>query len=672
MVLRQILKQRPKFPPALALLGVVAHRSGKTELGIRLIGDAIEKMPGEPQYHSNRGEMCRIVGRVDEAIHHGEEAVRLRPRIAHYHSNLGIAYYDKKDYERAEACLMRALEINPKLIPALNTLGSVYRARKDMAKAIDYYQQVLAINPDYHESLNNLGTIYVEQDQLDEGLKYLQQAIQVKPNYIEAHCNIATTYLMQGDEQKARAELNKALELDPNYIEAHLSLARIDMENEFLPEALEKINRVLKLSPEHPEALSLSGEVDSRMGFHERARQAFDKAIALNPEKLQAYIGKGHLLMELGHLDEAEQCFKSALTKADDKIPIQVNLCQVKKVKKDDEVFKSLVETYENLDPVAKKRALPLHFILGKCYDDTGDYEKAFPHFMEACKLKRERINYDPKQTDNFVDAIMEYMDKTTIQRLGGSGDPSTLPIFVLGMPRSGTTLTETIIASHPEVYGAGELRDLMRIAHNPLQGVSTEQYPYSTQYLTHADLAKMGARYAAGLRERSATATRITDKMPANFLCIGLIHLILPNARIIHVMRDAADICLSGFTHHFAAKNQLHSYDLAEMGHYYRNYARLMEHWRKVLPKDAFLDVQYEELVTDNEAQARRLIDYCGLEWNDACLESHKTERTVKTASITQVRQPVYTTSVQRWRRYEKFLGPLFEALGEYAPKGV
>jgi len=672
MMLRQILQQQPKYPPALALLGVVAHHGGKTELGARLIGEALEKMPGEAQWHSNCGEMCRILGRVDEAIQHGQEAVKLRPQVPQYHSNLGIAWYDKKDYDQAEACQRRALAINPNLIPALNNLGSIYRARKERATAINYYQQVLKIAPTHYESLNNLGAVLVEDDKAEEGIKFLQKALEVKPDYTDAHYNIANAHLILGDEPRAVAEFNEALKLRPDYADAYLGLSRIDVENDLVHEAIARIEKALQIAPDKPEALILYGDVNTKMGFYDKAKTCFDRAIALDSEKIGAYIGKGQLCLELGHLEEAEQCYLTALSKADEDLPVRQHLCQARKVKADDENFKALIKAAEELDAGSKRRALSLHFALGKCYDDIGDYDRAFPHFLEGCKLMRERIQYDPKDTEKNCNAIRTYLDKTTIERLRGAGDPSQLPIFVLGMPRSGTTLTETILASHPEVYGAGELRDLHRIANNPLEGVQTESYPYSLQYLSHEDLTKMGTRYVTGLKERSPTASRITDKMPANFMFIGLIHLILPHAKIIHMKRSAADVCLSGFTKLFGAKNQPHSYDLAEIGHYYRQYAILMEHWRAVVPQDAFLEVQYEELVTDNEAQTRRIIEYCGLEWNDACLESHKTARSVKTASITQVRQPVYTSSVERWHHYEKFLAPLFAALGEYAPKRV
>jgi hypothetical protein len=236
-------------------------------------------------------------------------------------------------------------------------------------------------------------------------------------------------------------------------------------------------------------------------------------------------------------------------------------------------------------------------------------------------------------------------------------------------MPRSGTTLTETIIASHPMVYGAGELNDILEIASQAGGFGSANEnsigYPLNMQGITQAELKAMGERYIRGLQARAPASPRITDKMPANFNCLGLIHLMLPNAKIVHVKRNPIDTCLSCYTRLFN-KSQLQSYDLQDIGRYYRNYATLMEHWRKVLPVGSFYEIQYEDIIADAEGQSRALIDYCGLEWNDACLDFHKTERNIRTASVTQVRQPIYKTSVEKWRHYEKHLGPLLDALGD------
>jgi len=314
-------------------------------------------------------------------------------------------------------------------------------------------------------------------------------------------------------------------------------------------------------------------------------------------------------------------------------------------------------------------KAMSLHFALGKGFDDTRQYDKAFGHFLQGCLLRRKRIEYSTEGNNQYGRNIRTFFSRGNIDQLRGEACSSDVPIFVLGMPRSGTTLTEQIIASHPDVHGAGELPDLLDIAKNP-GGTGDSDYPRSLSGITQAELKIMGERYVAGLKERNPEAAHITDKMPANFNCLGLIHLMLPNAKIIHVKRNPVDTCLSNFSKLFGHKAQPQSYDLSEIGHYYRNYAKMMERWREVLPEGSFYEVQYEELVADNEHQARALIDYCGLDWDDACLNFHKTKRIVRTASITQVRQPIYKTSVERWRKYEAHLGPLLEALGDLVPR--
>jgi hypothetical protein len=239
--------------------------------------------------------------------------------------------------------------------------------------------------------------------------------------------------------------------------------------------------------------------------------------------------------------------------------------------------------------------------------------------------------------------------------------------VFVLGMPRSGTTLTEQIIASHPAVHGAGELRDLMEVVQGNTQAGHFQPFPENLATLTPDTLHAWGRDYALRLSRRAPDALRITDKMPANYLALGLIPLMLPNAKIIHVKRNPVDTCVSCFTRLFN-RHQDATYELNELGRHYATYSRLMQHWRAVLPASSFMEVQYEDIVADMQGQARRLIDWVGLPWNNACLEFHKTERNIRTASVTQVRQPIYSSSVERWRHYEKYLGPLLDGLGEAA----
>lgn len=669
-LLRKILKVQPNQPFALQLLGVIAHQVGQLDTAIRYLCEAIAILPNVAQFHANCAEMCRQAGQLGDAVQYGENAVKLDPNSAQAHSNLGIAYYDSGDLDKAEASQQRALKINPVMPQALNNLGSIQRDRKQYPAAIEWYKKAIEHNPDYLESINNLGAVLTESERPEEALPILLQVIKARPHYAEAHCNIACAFLSMEDFKRAEVGYKKALELKPEYPQALEGLAKLHQELKDLPQAQAIAEHALALAPQRAEVHSLLGGIYMEQSFPEKARTAYDQALAINPLLLSAHLGKGHLLMERGDMAAAEASFNTALSLNPDGLSARLSLTQVRKTKPGDANLRALEKQAEQLAGMSETKALSLHFSLGKSYDDIKEHERAFPHFLEGCRLKRKRIQYNADDNTKACANIQNYFTAETIESLRGEGETSDLPIFVLGMPRSGTTLTEQILASHPDVYGAGELPDLLYLAAHP-KSEPTEGFPLSMRGLTPDDLAAMGARYVAGLRERAPASRCITDKMPANFFCVGLIHLMLPNARIVHVNRNPVDTCLSGFTRLFN-KSQYHSYDLAEIGRYYRNYADLMDHWRAVLPQGAFLDVQYEDMVADNEGQARRLLDYCNLEWNDACLDFHKTERNVRTASVTQVRQPIYSSSVERWRKYEQFLGPLLKELGDLVPKSA
>lgn len=669
LMLQQILKKEPENPYALHLMGIIAHKVGRGELALDLIGRAIARQPNVAQFHANRGEMCRCLKRLDEAISHGEKAVSLDPNSATAHANLGIAYYDRKDYDRAEACQKKALALAPDLVIAHNNIGSIQRARQDRAGAIASYRRALAIKPDYLESLNNLGALLIEDEQIEEAVKILLTAIKINPQYADAHNNLGNAFLSRELFDKATAAYTNALKLKPNFPEAMLGLARIHTEQDRLEDALLQTKRALELNPDKADTHCLLGDIFLKQSLYRESEEAFFQALVHDPDHVGTHLGLGQLRMEQGRLDEAKEYFNRAMELRPDQIAPHVFMAQVRKTTADDPLVARLEQEAIKIPTLTPTRALSLHFALGKVYDDLKDYDRAFSHFQEGCRIKRQTISYSSERHSLLYRNIATFFNAETMTRLGGAGDPSDLPIFVLGMPRSGTTLVETILASHPQVYAAGELHDLLRIANQPKPGVQSEGFPLSMQGLTADDLTRMAERYVTGLRKHSAEAGRITDKMPANFMALGLIHLMLPNAKVIHVQRNPADICLSAFMKNFNSNSQLHSYDLREMGLFYVDYARLMEHWRQVLPEGAFFDIRYEELVAEPEQHTRALLAYCGLDWNDACLTPHKTRRTVKTASVTQVREPVYTSSVERWRRYEKHLEPLLAALGEYAP---
>jgi tetratricopeptide (TPR) repeat protein len=315
----------------------------------------------------------------------------------------------------------------------------------------------------------------------------------------------------------------------------------------------------------------------------------------------------------------------------------------------------------ERLDP---EKHVYVAFALGKALDDVGRYEQAFAHLRAANALKRRQIDYDEAAYVAACQAIRQVFGPELFTRFAGAGDPSPAPIFVLGMPRSGSTLIEQILASHPQVHGAGELDNLNQLVREICDADGrTIPFPQCIGSLDDDGLRRLGEAYLASLPPLADGKIRITDKMLGNFFSVGLIRLILPNARIIHTVRDPVDTCLSCFSKIFVCGHAF-SYDLTELGAFYRGYHQLMAHWRSVLPAGAMLEVSYEDVVDNQERQARRLIEFCGLAWDDRCLDFHKHDRPIATASNVQVRQPLYRSSVARWRRYAPYLEPLLAQL--------
>jgi len=666
-LLRQILQQYPKHAFALHLLGVIAYQTGHFQQAAELVQHAISINGKVALFHANLCEILRQSGQLDRAIEQGIQATTLDAGMAMAHSNLGIAHFDRKEYDKAEACQQRALAIAPDFAAALNNLGSVWRERGDNEKALDLYRKASAANPNYLEPLNNLGALLLEEDRVPEAEAELKKALQLNPEFPESICNLGGVHLAREEHEQALQHYRRALTMRPIYVEAQMGVAKTLQALENIDDAELAAIRAIQFDEGNPKAHALLAGIHTEMSKPSLAETEYERALSIKPDSNDALLGLGQLCTENGQLDRARELFQLALSLKPDNIAARIQLVQNDKVKADDENFKALLAEADRMSEYSDNRRLSLHFALGKCYDDIKDYDKAFPHYLAGCKLKRERFDYDPEAAAKQFAELKDIFSQGFIDGLRGSGVPSALPIFVLGMPRSGTTLTEQIIASHPDVFGAGELPDLLRVAHRKTHP-DTTTFPDNLRYLDAETLRAWGKEYLDCLQQRAPDAKHITDKMPANFFAVPLIHLMLPNAKIIHVNRNPVDTCLSCYTRLFHRKQE-HTYDLAELGRYYADYARMMTHWRTVLPPDAFYDVQYEDIVADQEQEARKLLEFCGLEWNDACLNFHKTERQVRTASVIQVRQPIYKSSVERWRKYEKFLGPLLAELGDLVP---
>jgi len=665
-VLRQILQQRPNDVDALHQLAIVAHRVGKTAFAVQLIERALTVNPNVHILQANIAEMYRRIGQPQKAIEHGLKAIALKPDAADAHNNLGIAYFDVGEYEAAIQNYNTAISLRPRFPEAISNRGNALRNLHRFEEAEAAYRRALAINPNYAEALNNLGSVLRDLGRPAEAEHAYKRALALKPNYLEAANNLVLAYKDQERFDEALGAAQAALQLQPKNGDALAYTGAVYMEQKKIELALDALKKSLAIQPNKPETLNVMARAWMEAGRADDEVECCSRAIALKPSYADPYNNMGNALKELGRFDEALAVFDKALALSPHEASgIYANLSDAKTFRaRDDGHLLGMEKLLAG--KLSEEREIHLRFGAAKAFDDLKLYDEAFRHLLAGNALKRKSIAYDEAATLEYFDRIRRTFTAEVVQSKSNQGFASTAPIIIVGMPRSGTTLVEQILASHPRVAGAGELKDLSDTVNNVRNRDGTlAPYPEYVPVLSEAELSRIGETYVAKLARRAPGVERITDKMPSNFYFVGLVHLALPGAKIVHTNRNAADTCVSCFSKLFSGElNQ--TYDLGEIGRYYRAYHQLMAQWRSILPPDAFLDVQYEEVVADTERQARRILDYCGLDWDPRVLDFHRTRRPIKTASSAQVRRPIYGSSVARWRNYERHLGSLLAEIGD------
>jgi tetratricopeptide (TPR) repeat protein len=534
-----------------------------------------------------------------------------------------------------------------------------------IAEAIAGYQRAILAKPDYAEAHNNLATAFLAQGRLEDAVARYRRALSLKPDYAEAHSNLAVALIAQGKIADGVPCYERAIALNPGRADIHYNLGIALASQGRTDEAAARYRHALALKPDYAEAHNNLGNLLAAQNNTTDAGFHFAQSLAIDPRNFEAHNNMGNAFRDQGRFDLALSHYSRAIEIRPASVESHYNRAMVKTFQHSDADLNAMEELAARGD-LQPGSAPFIHSALAKALEDCGDYDRAFAHLREGNDLKRARIHYDEAAALGFFKRISAVFDCGLFNRFRGAGDPSLVPVFVLGMPRSGSTLIEQILASHPKIHGAGELE------HPPhTSDAAPFLFPESVLSLDGDALARMGRSYVARLPPLAAGRLLTVNKLPNNFLYIGLIRLILPNARIIHTVRNPIDTCLSCYSTLFTS-GQLFSYDLRELGRYYRGYNELMTHWRSVLAPGAMLDVVYEDVVDDLEGQARRLIDYCGLPWDNRCLDFHTTHRPVYTASAVQVRQPLFRGSIHRWRKFEAGLGPLLDELGDLVPAQV
>ncbi len=591
--------------------------------------------------------------------------LKTKPDHAQTHHNLANSLYEQLLYDEAIIHYQAALNIDSKLLEAHIHCGIAYRMIKNYDAAIACLHHALDLDKVNARAFHVLGMVYVDSEDYNHALYCLESATGLAPKQAEFRVSFASVLEKASLDFEAGLEYHNACEIDPNYLDGFIAYGIYLTQHHRFDEALECAKRAKYLAPQNVDVINQLGNVYSGMNDAVAAIAQYHAALQIEPRRISSLLGLCQVYLELGNTSKGiEMC--------DEIIAIDKSLAKgytlkarMKKSTSSDGLAEQLLQfTASNTDE--DKIKLETHFALGKIYDDQNNYTEAFKHYTIGNKLKNKYLNYNREADEARFSSLIEVFHAGFFKNYQYIGVESELPVIIVGMPRSGTTLTEQIISSHPNVIGAGEVSFWGRApTAMPLRLGTATPYPECIGELSIDQAKDITEIYQATLRKIAGAETKpkhITDKMPHNFAYVGLIALLFPNVKIIHTKRNPIDTCLSIYFQNFNA-NHPYAFDLSNLGFHYKQYERIMRHWHEMLP-GRIMDVNYEDTITDSEFWSRKLIDHIGLEWNDACLVPHKLERTVKTASHWQVKQPIYKTSVQRWKNYEQFLEPLIEAL--------
>lgn len=602
--------------------------------------------------------------RYPEAEQSVRLAISLKPDFPHLHEDLGSLLAMQQRFEEAVPCFERAIQLEPRLPLAHKKLGEALAALGRGPEADAAFEEFFEQDADKGKVA--LALDHLRSGRKDEAVEALRTALRESPDNVDAMRHLAQIYVREKERlEDAEALLRRATSLAPDYVAVWMLLGGLLHESGRHRESLDAFRRVTSIEPRNVAAWTGLGNAYSNAGEIERSREAYERAVSFDPRAPGAQMGLGHVLKTLGDQPGSLQAYRAAIAVKPDFGEVYWSMANLKVFRFEDAEVAAMEEQLHR-DDLSASAEIHFRFALAKAYEDRGDYDRAWYYYYTGNQKQRQQVFHDPVAFEARHEEIIEVFDRAFLELHAGQGFESAAPIFIVGLPRSGSTLVEQILASHSQVEGTQELPTLSRLAaFIGRYRRDQKQYPNTVRDLRGREFRAYGRQY---VDEASAFRTtdkpHFTDKLPNNFSHVGLIHLILPNAKIINTRRHPFDNCLGAFKQLFA-KGQDFTYDMTELAVYYRKYHETVQHWHRVLPGKV-LDVHYEETVTNLETQVRRILAHCGLPFEEACVRFHETARPVKTASSEQVRQPIYSRALGYWRHYEKHLGIWQDELGD------
>jgi len=629
-IYRQVLQREAHHPGALLNLGILAQQQGRAEEALHWLTRADKASPRNSIILNTLGNTFRALGRSDQAVSAYRSALAEQPGNVNTLCNLASQLEDRGELSQAEECFRKAVELEPADVGAWLGLGATILVQNKGDEALRCLRRAMELAPGNVAVRIRCGSLLYETNRYNHALEIFENVVAEHPDHMAAHDGIYKSYVKLGRGTDAVDACRTAIAHNPSSETLYCNLGLALLQKGDLKEAIAACEKAIGLNGDFAGAYNCLGLVQMSGGDSEAAAKSFQKALSLDPENM-AY---------------------------------SFNFSRVRRFSDADRSEIDRIETLLERRQSSGNDCADLHFALGKIYDDCEIYTKAFEHYVEANRSVSKRVRFHGQKFQGWCSRLHEVFTPEFFRSRGETGDPSTRPIFIVGMPRSGTTLVEQIIASHPQVHGAGELMKVNAIIDNmEARHGGPGSYPDCMRTIDDDALTLHSREYLEFVSALNAEATHVTDKLPENFFHLGFIAMLLPNAHIVHCRRDAMDVCLSNFTQRFFQGHN-YSYDLGDIATYYLEYEKVMAHWRKVLPK-TILEIDYESLINDQEGATRKLISFCRLPWDDRCLAFHQTKRAVNTASDWQVRRPIYRSSMKRWKNYEPYLDELEAKLG-------
>ncbi|MAN45338.1 MAG: tetratricopeptide repeat protein [Alphaproteobacteria bacterium] len=647
-----------------------AMQAGDFARARQITADVLAGHPGHRDALYMAAVCARYENRHDDAFDRLAELKAASPDYGRAYQEEGHLRRKLGDAPGALAAFERATRYNPSLIASwtaqaeLNDqAGRVEAATNAKAQAVRLQglpRELLAVTNHIHE-----GRVFRAEE-------IARAFLRKNPTHVEGMRLLADIGTRLGVQEDAEFLLESAVELDPDNIQLRLDYIQVLRKRQKFSDALEQAKILMAREPGNPVFQSHYAIESMQAGDYETALDYFDRILKALPEDPATLVSRGHALKTYGRTEDAIASYRAATKVAPGQGDAWYGLANLKTYAFSEEEL-TRMEAQAASPDIDHMSRIHIAFALGKAHEDRKNHNKAFEAYALGNALKHQTVRYTTEQMQAEFDLQKSICTQDLFKAQSGKGCPAPDPIFILGLPRAGSTLIEQVLASHPQVDGTLELPNILSLAHR-LRGrkqlTDRERYPRVLHELSAKDLKALGEEYIETTRIHRQGAPFFTDKMPNNFRHIGLIHLILPNARIIDARRNPMDCCWSGYKQLFA-EGQEFTYSLDDIGHYYRGYVDLMDHWDRVLPEDRILRVQHEDVLDDLESQVRRILDYCGLPFDAACVDFHKTDRAVRTASSEQVRRPINKSGLEQWRPYEAHLEPLKAALGpDLAPQ--